>query len=155
MHSISIQATYCVTTRRNDSLGPRGRLRVFAALAAMSLGLGVAFAALGAWLILPYSAIEIAALFAAFCWIARHADDEERLSIDADRVVVERTCAGVTTRTELNRHWTRLEGGPGAGAASRSLALCASGKRVPIGADLSAPERARMAVALRRALASR
>jgi len=153
VHSISIQATYCVTTRRNDSLGPRGRLRVFAALAAVSLGLGLAFAALGAWLILPYSAIEIAALFAAFYWIARHADDAEHVSIDADRVVVERTCAGVTTRTELNRHWTRLEGGPDTG--SRSLALCASGKRVPIGVDLSAPERARMAAELRRALASR
>ena len=150
-----MQATYCVTTRRNDSLGPRGRLRVFAALAALSLGLGVAFAVLGAWLILPYSAIEIAALFAAFCWIARHADDAEHLTIDADRVVVERTCAGVTTRTELNRHWTRLEGDHGAGAAATSLALCASGKRVPIGVDLSASERARMAAALRRALASR
>ncbi|MEP6942709.1 MAG: DUF2244 domain-containing protein [Betaproteobacteria bacterium] len=155
MHSISIQATYCVTLRRNDSLGARGRLRVFAALAALSLALGLAFAALGAWLILPYSVLEIAALFAAFCWIARHADDSESLSIDADRVVVERRCAGVTTSTELNRHWTRLDVASGAGVASGTLALCASGKRVPIGVNLSAQERARVAATLRRALASR
>jgi hypothetical protein len=64
---------YCVVARRNDSLGRRPRWQVFGALAAVSLALAAAFAAVGAWPVLPYSALEIALLGLAFYYVERRA----------------------------------------------------------------------------------
>lgn len=153
MHSISLQPSLCITSRRNDSLGPSGRRRILLALGCGSLSLALVFAALGAWLVLPYSAIEVAALFIAFWCIGRHAGDRESLRVEGDRVVVERVCAGVVTRDEFNRSWTRLD--IEQGMRGTRLLLCSAGKRLAIGVDLNAEERARVARALRRALAAR
>jgi uncharacterized membrane protein len=155
VQSIPFEATYCITSRRNDSLGPRGRWQIFAALCAVSLGLALAFAAFGAWLVLPYSVLEMAVLFLAFRWIGRHAADWERVSVRGDRVIVERERAGVLTRHEFNRCWTRLESDRGEFSRVPRLALCSAGERVPFGDDLSAAERERAAKELRRALAAR
>jgi len=146
---------YCMTSRRNDSLGSAGRWRVFAALCAVSLGLALAFGAFGAWLVLPYSALEMAVLLWAFRWLERHAQDWERVSVHGDRVSVEQQRAGVLTRREFNRCWTRLEWeSPGFGQPAR-LALRYAGERVPLGDDLPASERQRVAGELRYALAER
>ena len=99
---------YCVTSRRNDSLGSKGRWRIFAALCGVSFGLALTFAALGAWPVLPYSGLEMGVLFWAFRWLERHAADWEKVSVHGDRVIVERQRAGVLTRREFNRFWTRL-----------------------------------------------
>jgi uncharacterized membrane protein len=155
VQSIPLQAEYCVTSRRNDSLGSRARWRVFAALCAGSLGLAVVFAAVGAWPVLPYSALEMAVLFAAFWSIGRHADDWERLRVDGDRVIVEHECAGVLSRHEFNRCWTRLEYERSAYGRAPRLALCSGGRRVTIGGDLALQQRERLAYELRRALAAR
>lgn len=155
MQSIPLQAEYCVTSRRNDSLGSRGRWRIFAALCAGSLGLALVFAAVGAWPILPYSALEMAVLFAAFWCIGRHAGDWEQLRVDGDRVIVERECAGILTRHEFNRAWTRLESERSASGRALRLALRSAGKRVEIGGELTPPQRERLARDLRRALAGR
>jgi uncharacterized membrane protein len=155
VQSIPLQAEYCVTSRRNDSLGSRGRWRIFAALCAVSLGLALVFATVGAWPILPYSVLEMAVLFAAFWCIGRHAGDWERLRVDGDSIIVERECAGIVTRHEFNRCWTRLESERGASGTALRLALCSAGKRVAIGGELTPPQRARLARELRRALAAR
>lgn len=155
VHAILVDPPYCVTSRRNDSLGTRARWQIFAALCAVSMGLALAFAAFGAWLVLPYSALEMGVLFLAFSWIGRHAADWERLSVDEERVIVERERAGVRSRYEFNRCWTRLEWDGGAFGSPPRLALCSAGERVAFGDDLSAEERSIVAKNLRRALAAR
>ena len=155
MQSIPVEPAYCVTSRRNDSLGPRGRWQIFAALCAVSFGLALAFAAFGAWMVLPYSALEMVALFLAFWCIGRHAADWERLSVHGDRVIIERERAGILTRHEFNRCWTRLESDRGEWGRVARLAVCSAGERVPFGDDLAAAERESVAKDLRRALAAR
>lgn len=95
---------FCVVSRRNDSLGSRWRRRVCASVCIVSFGLALGFAALGAWMVLPYSTLEMAVLYLAFRWIERHAADWERLSIRGDRVIIERERAGIRTRREFNRY---------------------------------------------------
>ena len=146
---------YCVTSRRHDSLGSRGRWRVFAALCVVSLGLAFGFAAFGAWLVLPYSVLEMGVLYWAFDWLERHSTDWERISVNGDRVIVEHQRAGVLTRREFNRCWTRLETEPGAFGGPARLALRYAGERVPFGDELPTPRRERVARDLRRALAQR
>ena len=155
VHSIPVDIAYCITSRRNDSLGRRGRWQIFATLCVVSMGLALAFAAFGAWLVLPYSVLEMGLLFLAFAWMNRHAADWERVSVDEDRVIVERECAGVLSRHEFNRCWTRVESDVGAFGNLSHLALCSAGKRVRFGDDLPAVERNIVAKNLRRALAAR
>ena len=82
---------------------------MFAALACVSLGLATAFAAAGAWPVLPYSVLEIGLLACAFAWCERHAGDWERLSVAGDRVIVESRVGGKQQRREFNRYWLRVE----------------------------------------------
>src|SRR5439155_6698981 len=144
---------YCVVSRRHDAVGSRGRWLLFASLVAVSFGFALVFAAFGAWMVLPYSALEMTVLFFAFRWFERHAQDWERLAICADRVIVERECAGVRTRAELNRYWTRVELEDATLDGSVRLALRVGGRRIPFGDELPAPERLIVAADLRRLLA--
>lgn len=147
------ESEFCLVSRRNDSLGSRWRWRLFASLCGVSLGFALVFAAFGAWLVLPYSALEMAVLYAAFLWIERHASDWERVSVCGDRVIVERERAGVHTRCEFNRYWTRIEVREEGFNRARGLWLRFAGRSVAFGSELSAADRAAVARDLRHALA--
>jgi uncharacterized membrane protein len=146
---------FCVVSRRNDSLGSRWRWRLFASLCFVSFALALGFAAFGAWMVLPYSTLEMAVLYLAFRWIERHAADWERVSICGDRVIIERERAGIRTRREFNRFWTRIEVEEGAFNRPPRLKLWFAGQGISFGDELSPGERAIVARDLRRALAAR
>jgi uncharacterized membrane protein len=154
--SLPIEPEFCVVSRRNDSLGSRWRWRLFASLCVVSLGMALGFAAVGAWLVLPYSALEMAVLYLAFRWFERHARDWERVSVCGDRVILERDSAGVYTRREFNRFWARVELEESGGLDRRPhLTLRFAAEREHFGEALVAEERVAVARELRRALAVR
>lgn len=129
---------------------------MFASLCVVSFGLALGFAALGAWLVLPYAALEMAVLYLAFRWFDRHATDWERVSVCGDRVILERERAGIYTRREFNRFWARVElEESGALRPTLRLVLRFSGEREPFGDELPAEDRVAVARELRRALAVR
>ena len=152
---LSAEPEFCVVSRRNDSLGSRGRWQLFAALCVVSFGFALGFAAFGAWLVLPYSALEMSMLYLAFLWVERHASDWERVSVCGDRVLVERERAGVLTRREFNRYWTRIEVADEDFSRAPRLSLRFAGQCMPFGEELPAAERGAVARNLRRVLASR
>jgi uncharacterized membrane protein len=152
---LATQPEFCVVSRRNDSLGTRWRWGLFAGLCAVSFGLGLGFAALGAWLVLPYSALEMAVLYLAFTGIERRATDWERVSVCGDRVVIERQRAGERVRQEFNRYWARVEVEAGKSNRPPRLKLRFTGCEVPIGEELPEAERALVARDLRRLLGVR
>lgn len=146
-------AQLCVIARRNDALGPRGRWTAFALVASVSLGFGGGFVAAGAWPVLPWSLLEITVLGVAFACMARRAGDWERLTVDGDRVIVERHQAGHVERREWNRRWLRITApAEGAGQPQRLL-LEGGGESVEFGALLPAKARAEVAQQLRRLVA--
>ena len=61
-----------MTPTRHCSISPAGLLGVFAALAVVTLAIGVGFALLGAWLILPFAGLEVLILGVAFVVHTRH-----------------------------------------------------------------------------------
>src|SRR6202140_2478171 len=150
--SLAVRSEFCAVSRRNDSLGTRARWTLFAGLCAVSVGMAVAFAAFGAWPVLPYSVIEMGVLCWAFRWIERHANDWERVTVRGDQIVVERIRGGARTQREFNRFWTRLDVESDAGNRVARLVLRHRGKSLLLGQDLSAHERAAIARDLRRAL---
>src|SRR5271157_5403760 len=152
---LATEPEFCLVSRRHDSLGSRWRWLLFASLCFVSLGLGLGFAALGAWLVLPYSALEMAVLYWAFRWIERHASDWERVSVCGDRVIVERERAGVRMRQEFNRYWARVEVEAVGLQRLPRLKLRSGGREVPFGDELPAAKRHSVARDLQRALSVR
>jgi uncharacterized membrane protein len=65
-----------VTRKRNCSISPAGLLGAYAALAAVTLAIGIGFALLGAWLVLPFAGLEVLGLAAAFVVQVRRAGKE-------------------------------------------------------------------------------
>ncbi len=51
---------------------------MFASLAAVAIGIGIGFAAVGAWLVLPFAGVEALALGIAFVATARRAGDYQQ-----------------------------------------------------------------------------
>jgi uncharacterized membrane protein len=126
----------CVVARRNDSLGTRGRVTAFAAVAAVSLGVAGAFVIAGAWVVLPWSLLELGVLAAAFVCLERRAKDWERLTVLGDRVIVERMHAGRVDRCEWNRSWLQVERATSATGRCDRIVLRSAGQACEFGADL-------------------
>ena len=101
-------AGFSLLARRNNSLSSAGRHLVFVFLFAVSVGIAAAFAALGAWLILPFAGLEMLVLYWAFRTVDRHAADYERIAVRGDRVRVEVFEVGRARRHEFSRCWTQL-----------------------------------------------
>ena len=146
-------AQLCVVARRNDALGPRGRWTAFGLLATVSLALGAGFVAAGAWPVLPWSLVEVTVLAVAFACLARRAGDWERLTVDGDRVIVERRRAGRIERCEWNRHWLRVEVVPGRLGERDGVRLTGDGRSVEFGALLPQAARDEVAGQLKRLVA--
>lgn len=105
---VANDSEFSVTVRRNCSLSPRALLLLLAATAFVSFAIGVGFALVGAWLILPFAGLEIAALAAAFFVNGRHAGDYERITVQDGKLQVEVRVAEATHTHEFNAAWTRL-----------------------------------------------
>lgn len=71
--------------RHASSLDLRLLVFVFGSLAVFSVVIAAGFAMAGAWPIIPFAGVEIAALGAALCMILRRAGDFECLAFSGDR----------------------------------------------------------------------
>jgi uncharacterized membrane protein len=151
--SFQTRSQFRAVARRNDSLGSRARWSLFAALCAVSLGMALTFAAFGAWMVLPYSVLEMGLLCWAFSWIERHARDWERVTVQGDLIVLERNRGGLRMQRDFNRFWTRLEADADASGRISCLKLHYRGESLRFGEDLTHDERRAIARDLRRALA--
>ena len=126
---------------RNNSLSSTGRALAFGFIFVVSVGIACAFAALGAWLILPFAGLEMLVLFWAFHHIERHATDYERIAIAGDKVSIEIREVGRARRHELSRYWAQV-------VVSRDgarLALRSHGREVEIGRHLNDGQRLALA----------
>jgi uncharacterized membrane protein len=148
--SSAVEPELCVLSRRNDSLGTRGRRTAFCLIAAVSLALGIGFVVAGAWPVLPYSLVEISVLAGAFACLERRARDWERLTVDGERVIVERVRGGQVDRREWNRQWVRVETTAGRDGLPTRMVLRSAGQACEFGAALAARRRGEVAQALRR-----
>lgn len=130
---------FSVTVKRNCSISPRGALLALTAIAAVSFAIGVGFAYAGAWMVVPFAGIEIAALAAAFFVFARHAGDYERISMRDGRLEVEVRDAGGSAVHEFHPAWARVA--MRRAVSEPRLYVGAHGREVEIGRHLTVPAR--------------
>jgi uncharacterized membrane protein len=139
-------AGFSLTLKRNCSISPAGLAGVFAALACVVVAIGAGFAAVGAWLVLPFAGLEVLLLGWAFVVYARRAADYERIELDAGRLTVEVGQAQRTSRYEMDacRARVRLE--------EERVLLLGAREQLELGRHLDADSRARFAVELQKRL---
>ena len=127
---------------------------VFASIVLLSFLIGVAFAVVGLWLVLPFVGLELLAVAVAFVCYGRHAADFERIEVDAGQIRIERHEGGRVDRARLSATWARVELDEFGGGWMRRarLYIVARGERFEIGRHLPEPRRRDLAQAVRRAL---
>ena len=125
-------------------MSPAGLAKVFAALAVLVLAIGAGFAAMGAWLILPFAGLEVLLLVAAFVLYARHAADYERIELESGRLTVEVADGGRTARHQLDGVRVAMEEG--------RVVLRGAKEELEIGRHLGAEARAELAAELEKKL---
>jgi uncharacterized membrane protein len=152
---LCVDPEFCVVSRWNLSLPARTRWRIFGLLAAVSLTLASAFVAAGAWMVLPYSVLELGVLAFAFRYIERRAMDWERLTVAGDRVIVERCVGGIRERREWNRPWVRAELRQSRFGTRERLLLCCAGEQWAFGAALPEQELSAVTRELKRLMGAR
>ncbi|MBL0917910.1 MAG: DUF2244 domain-containing protein [Hydrogenophaga sp.] len=134
--------------RRNCSVTPAQLGILYASLCVVSLGVAGFFWAQGATLVLPFAALELLAVGAAFLVYARHATDGERVRLMERALVVEQETAGRLVRREFARQWVRVE----SKGAPNLIEVRGSGQSVHIGRHLRAELRPVLAQEIRQAL---
>ena len=139
-------AGFSLILKRNCSISPAGLAGVFGALAAVALAIGGAFAVAGAWLVLPFAGLEIAALAAAYLAYARRAADYERIELSAGRLTVEVAEAQTMSRYEIQARLARV------GVEQGLVVLRGAGEELRLGRHLDAERRAEFAAELQKRL---
>ena len=147
---IAVDPELCVVSRWNLSLSARSRWTVFGVLTAVSLTVAGALAAAGAWMVLPYSVLELTVLACAFHYVAKRAGNWERLTVSGDRVIVERATGGQYARREFNRPWLRVDLEEPRFGSRRRLLLRSAGEQWEFGDALRDTQRTEIAATLRR-----
>jgi uncharacterized membrane protein len=97
-----------IIARPNNSLSVDDSIKLLAALAGIALVVALGFFHIGAWLVLPFAGLEIMAFAYAFHTVYLHADDFESITIENDRVVVEKRNVKEITTTVFQRYWAQV-----------------------------------------------
>lgn len=134
---------------RNCALSPRQVGAFYLSLVAASAIIAIVFLLRGAWMILPFSFIEMTALGIALLVYARHAVDCERVSLRADALEIESVEGNKRSVLRIDPRAARVE----MDARPRGgLAVVARGERIVVGRFVGERERRRFARELRLAL---
>ncbi len=141
---------FSLLLKRNCSISPSGLMWVYGSIAVVTMGIAAGFAALGAWVILPFAGIEILALGIAFTLNGRHAGDYEHIELGEGSVKVEVRESDFVRYHEFNTAWASVRVA-GKGHSMRVF-LAESGRSLEIGRHLPTQGRLDLAGELTRRL---
>ncbi len=100
--------SFKVTFKPNCALSAASKQKVVILLTVIPCIIGIAFSLLGAWLVLPFVGLEIAALAYAFYYVNRHETDYESISIEGDNLIVERCVGETVTQQVVSPYWVKV-----------------------------------------------
>ena len=134
---------------RNCALTPRQVGAFYLSLVVVSVVIATVFLIRGAWMVLPFSLIEMAAVGAALLVYARHAVDCERISLVSDALMIESIDGNTRSLIRVDPHAARVV----VEARRRGAVwVVAGGERIAVGRFVCEHERRRFARELRVAL---
>lgn len=98
-----------IDIRPNQSLswGQVRMIGVILAIPAVIIALGFLLA--GAWMIVPFSGLELAAVTTALWLVSLNSQKREVVRFSGDSVTIEKGRYGCKSKREFQRHWARFE----------------------------------------------
>jgi uncharacterized membrane protein len=135
--------------KRNCSITPTQLFGTYLALCAVSLTIALAFTWHGASPVLAFAGIELLLVGAALLVYARHAADQERITLADGALSVEHQRGQQTELTQFRAAWVRVEPRHGEGSL---VELSGDGHRSFVGRYLRPEMRTPLAQELRAAL---
>lgn len=100
--------SFRVTFKPNSALSAASKQKVVVLLTVIPCLVGLGFALIGAWLILPFVGLEIVALAYAFYYINSHESDYESITIEGDSLVVQRSVGQQLSQQVINPYWVKV-----------------------------------------------
>ena len=100
--------SFRVTFKPNSALSAASKQKIVVLLTVIPCLIGLGFALVGAWLILPFVGLEIVALAYAFYYINSHESDYESITIEGDSLVVQRSVGQQLSQQIINPYWVKV-----------------------------------------------
>ena len=94
--------------KKNCSISPRQLAKAYLAICGASLMVASYFTWQGAWLIMVFAVLEMAAVATAFLYFGRHATDRECIALNEAELVVELVRAEKTSQFRLDPCRTKV-----------------------------------------------
>lgn len=142
------------TLSRNCALTPRQVGAFYLSLVGASVVIATVCLLRGAWMVLPFSLIEMLAVGAALLVYARHAVDCERVSLLSDALVIEAVDGDKRSVTRVDSHIARVVMESRRRGTRDAVLVVARGERIAVGRFVCERERKRFARELQVALSS-
>jgi len=124
----------------------------FGIVLVMSSVIAFSFALLGAWMILPFSGLEMLTLGTCLYLCARQAQHCEVITITADTVEIARGRRQPEQTASFVRGWSRVLLNRRQGWYPSRLYIGAHGRMIEVGRCLTEPDRRQLATELREAV---
>ncbi len=140
--------SFKVTFKPNSALSAVSKQKVVIMLTIIPCVIGIAFCFMGAWLVLPFVGLEIAALAYAFYYVNRHEADYESISIDENSLVIERCVGEKVNQQVINPYWVKVVQQELANGELH-LYLQSHGKEIEVGRYLTRKQRELLAKQLK------
>lgn len=93
----------------NRSLSWKGNVRIWMGLVVLSAIIGIGWALAGAWVILPFAGLELIAVAAGIYITSRDCQRKEVLTMEGDRILLEKGRTQKNAQWTLPRPYTRLQ----------------------------------------------
>jgi uncharacterized membrane protein len=132
--------------RPDRSLDWHGNLRFFGLISLVIFSISSWFAWLGAWLVLPFAGLELAALGAGLYLVSADGLETETISIRKDKLEICKGRRRIMSTTCLQRCWVKVRFEPAIHAwYPGRLVIRSHGKSTEIGSFLGSEEKERLA----------
>ena len=142
--------------RRQFATERRHRILAFTAIAGLSISFALFWLLFaGVWVILPFTATELACVAAAFWWFEQCSDDSDRVEFTDGGVNVTRIRRRRAAQFLFTRNWLAVELVANGSRGPLGVRLRQSGRSVALVEFLSVPEQIRALGELRHALSVR
>ena len=139
----------------NCSLSPALTLLVYGTVGMVALSVALRFVFLGAWMVLPFTLLELGLLIWVLVQIRRRQQEDERITIADGEVLIAQTIGRETRESRFPHYWVAVVVKH---ARARNhparLLLRSHGKEIEIGRHLTEEERLDLATELKNALST-
>lgn len=140
-----------IILKPNASFSWAANLQLLYVLLVVSFAIGFGFLYVGAWVILPYSIIELVVLTACVYYCVKRCNQQEVITIEEFEVSLQRGLKTPTEELSFHRLWAKfVVQAPRHPLDPSRVTLLSQGKEYEIGSFLSAKDKTQLIDALKR-----